>query len=49
MKHNMSTPTYEVAHFKCVKTYIESSALMCRVNSYKTEKFDYYNALSLAD
>ena len=29
--------------------YIECSALMCRVNSYKTEKFDYYNALSLAD
>ena len=22
---------------------------MCRVNSYKTEKFDYYDALSLAD
>ena len=22
---------------------------MCRINSYKTEKFDYYNALSLAD
>ena len=32
----------------CKKTYIECSALMCRVNSYKTEKFDYYNALSLA-
>ena len=28
----------------CKKTYIECSALMCRVNSYKTEKFDYYNA-----
>ena len=32
----------------CKKTYIECSALMCRVNSYKTKKFDYYNALSLA-
>lgn len=32
----------------CKKTYIECSALMCRVNSYKTEKFDYYNAPSLA-
>ena len=31
------------------KTFIECSALMCRVNSYKTEKFDYYDALSLAD
>ena len=32
----------------CKKTYIECSASMCRVNSYKTENFDYYNALSLA-
>ena len=29
--------------------YIECSALMCRVNSYNNEKFDYYNALSLTD
>ena len=33
----------------CKKTYIKCSALMCRVNKYKTEKFYYYNALSLAD
>ena len=29
--------------------YIECGALMCRINLYKTEKFDYYNALSLVD
>ena len=33
----------------CKKSFIECSALMCRVNSYKPEKFDYYDALSLAD
>ena len=33
----------------CKKTFIECSALMCRVNSYKPEKFDYYDAHSLAD
>ena len=41
--------TYEVVHLKCVKRLIECSDLMCRVNSYKTKKFDYYNTLSLAD
>ena len=33
----------------CENTFIECSALMCRVNLYKNEKFDYYNALSLMD
>ena len=33
-------------HACVVIKYIECSALMCRANSYKTEKFDYYNALS---
>ena len=33
----------------CKKTFIECSAFMCRVNSYKTKKFDYYDALSLVD
>ena len=28
-KQNMSTPTYEVAHFKCVKRLISSAVLWC--------------------
>ena len=33
-KHNMSTPTYEVAHLKCVKRLISSAVLWCVVSTH---------------
>ena len=45
-RHACMRCNYCIVKRKLLK-YIECTALMCRVNSYNNEKFDY-NALSLA-